>query len=220
MVWTRQPGVAMGFYESRVLPKLIDVALGAQVEPTRARVAAGLHGHVLEVGFGSGRNVRHYPGSVQKVFAIEPAAGGRSLAAPRIAASRVPVEYIGLDGATVALDDESVDHVLITWSLCTIPDVRSALAEVHRVLRPGGTLRFVEHGRSPYAKAAKWQDRVTPVWKHVFGGCHLNRPIPDLITDAGLTMAEIRSYSEKGPETVGRMYEGVAVKSGAGAINA
>ena len=153
----------MGFYENRVLPRVIDLALGKQVEPTRARVAAGLDGHVLEVGFGSGRNVRHYPGNVRKVFAIEPSGGGRTIAAPRIAASRVPVEYIGLDGATVALADESVDHVLITWSLCTIPDVTSALSEVHRVLRPGGSLRFVEHGRSPHPKAAKWQDRVTPV---------------------------------------------------------
>ena len=202
----------MGFYENRVLPRFIDLALGKQVEPTRARVAAGLSGEVLEVGFGSGRNLRHYPGTVRRVFAIEPATGGRKIAAPRVAASRVPVEYIGLDGATVALADESVDHVLITWSLCTIPDVRSALSEVHRVLRPGGSLRFVEHGRSPHPKAAQWQDRVTPVWKHLFGGCHLNRAIPDLITDAGLTMCEIRTYSDKGPETIARMYEGVAVK--------
>ena len=202
----------MGFYENRVLPRVIDLALGKQVEPTRARVAAGLDGHVLEVGFGSGRNVRHYPGNVRKVFAIEPSGGGRTIAAPRIAASRVPVEYIGLDGATVALADESVDHVLITWSLCTIPDVTSALSEVHRVLRPGGSLRFVEHGRSPHPKAAKWQDRVTTVWKRLAGGCHLNRPIPDLIAAAGLTMAEIRTYADKGPETVARMYEGVALK--------
>lgn len=211
----------MGFYENRVLPRVIDIALGKQVERTRARVAGGLSGDVLEVGFGTGRNVRHYPGTVKKVFAIEPAGGGRKIAAPRVAASRVPVEYIGLDGATVALADESVDHVLITWTLCTIPDVKSALAEVHRVLRPGGSLRFVEHGRSPHPKAATWQDRVTPVWKRIAGGCHLNRPIPDLITDAGLTMAEIRSYSDKGPETVARMYEGVALKpASAGAPHA
>ena len=202
----------MGFYENRVLPRLIDVALGKQAESVRSRVAGGLSGHVLEVGFGTGRNLRHLPADVERVYAIEPASGGRRIAEPRVAACPVPVEYIGLDGASVALDDESVDHVLITWSLCTIPDVTTALSEVHRVLRPGGSLHFVEHGRSPQPKAAAWQDRVTPVWKHLFGGCHLNRPIPDLITEAGLAITTIQSYSQKGPETVSRMYEGIATK--------
>lgn len=202
----------MGVYEDRVLPRLIDVALGKQAEGTRARVVGGLSGHVLEVGFGTGRNLRHLPGAVERVYAIEPAAGGRRIAAPRIADCPVPVEFIGLDGASVALADESVDHVLITWSLCTIPDVHTALSEVHRVLRPGGCLHFVEHGRSPHPKVAARQDRATPVWKRLFGGCHLNRPIPELITEAGLRMTDMRTYAERGPETIGRMFEGIATK--------
>src|SRR5688572_13507333 len=140
----------MGFYEEHILPRAVDVLLsGKEFAKLRARVAADLTGEVLEVGFGSGRNVPYYPQAVKRVRAVDPATVGRKLAAKRVAASRVPIEYVGLDGEDLPLEDASVDHVLTTWTLCTIPDVPRALAEIRRVLRPGGALHFLEHGLSP-----------------------------------------------------------------------
>ena len=138
----------MGFYADQVLPRVIDVLLGKQTDPVRARVASGLSGEVLEVGFGSGRNVPHLPQSVTRLIAVDPATVGRTLAAGRIAARGLPVEFVGLDGQSLPLGDESVDHVLVTWTLCTIPDVDRALREMLRVLRPGGSLHFVEDRKS------------------------------------------------------------------------
>jgi len=166
------------------------------------------------VGFGSGRNVPHYPPSVKRVRAVDPATVGRKLAAKRVAASAVPVEYLGLDGQDLPMDDAAVDHVLTTWTLCTIPDVDRALQEMHRVLRPGGALHFIEHGRAPEPKVAQWQDRITPVQRRLFGGCHLNRQIDGLIEGAGFEMTSISTYYVKGPKAFGRMYEGVASKPG------
>jgi ubiquinone/menaquinone biosynthesis C-methylase UbiE len=203
----------MGFYEEQVLPRLVDVALSAkQFRELRARVAAKLEGEVLEVGFGSGRNVPHYPEAVKRVRAVDPAVVGRKLASRRVAASPVAVEYIGLDGQDLPLDDNSVDHALTTWTLCTIPDVPRALAEIRRVLRPGGGLHFLEHGRSTDPKVARWQDRLTPLQRRIAGGCHLNRPIERLVAESGLRVTGIDKFYLKGPKTVGCMYEGIAVK--------
>lgn len=202
----------MGFYADQVLPRAIDKALGRSVDPLRARVTAGLSGEVLEVGFGSGRNVPHLPSGVTRLVAVDPAVVGRKLAAGRLAASPVPVEFIGLDGESLPMPDESVDHVLVTWTLCTIPDVDRALREMHRVLRPGGALHFVEHGQSPHPKAARRQRRLGPVWGRLAGGCHLDRPIPELVAAAGFDTSAVRSYRDRGPEWVSRMYEGVAHK--------
>jgi len=215
-VWPYPTGVprrALGFYNDQVLPRFIDVALGKPFEQTRARVASELSGEVLEVGFGSGRNVPHYPCAVTRVQAVEPASVGRKLADRRIAASPVPVSYVGLDGQALPLPDESVDHVLVTWTLCTIPDVDLALREIHRVLRSGGRLHFAEHGRSPKPNVAHRQDRVTPAWGKVSGGCHLNRSIPDLVTASGLTMTRLQTYPMPGPPLFGFAFEGVATKN-------
>jgi ubiquinone/menaquinone biosynthesis C-methylase UbiE len=204
----------MGFYADRVLPRLTDVLLrGQEFTAIRARVCAGLQGEVLEVGFGSGRNVPHYPASVTRVRAVDPATLGRELAAERVAASAVPVEYIGLDGARLPLENASVDHVLTTWTMCTIPEVAGALDEMRRVLKPGGSLHFVEHGRAPQANVARWQDRLTPLQRRVFGGCHLNRPIAELVDHAGLRLAKLDNYFASGPKPFAYMYEGVATKS-------
>jgi ubiquinone/menaquinone biosynthesis C-methylase UbiE len=203
----------MGFYEDRVLPRAVDVLLGGkQFAKLRERVTAEVHGEVLEVGFGSGRNVPYYPPDVTRVLAVDPALRGRDLAAERLAASPIPVEFIGLDGQQLPLDDASVDTVLTTWTLCTIPDVHQALEEMRRVLRPGGTVHFIEHGRSPDAKVARWQDRLTPLQRRVAGGCHLNRPIAQLFTDADLEVTDLTNFSVKGPKSFGYMYEGVATK--------
>jgi ubiquinone/menaquinone biosynthesis C-methylase UbiE len=203
----------VGFYGEQVLPRVVDVALGnRECARLRARVTADLEGEVLEVGFGSGRNVPMYPPGVTRVRAVDPATVGRKLAAKRVAATAVPVEYVGLDGEELPLDDDSVDHALTTWTLCTIPDVHRALGEIRRVLRPGGTLRFLEHGRSPDAKVARWQDRLTPIQRRIGGGCHLNRPINDLLVDAGLDVTSMDHYYMRGPKPLGYMYEGVAIK--------
>jgi ubiquinone/menaquinone biosynthesis C-methylase UbiE len=168
---------------------------------------------VLEVGFGSGLNVPHYPPTVRRVRAVDPATVGRQLAADRVAASSIPVEHVGLDGARLPLDDSSVDSVLSTWTMCTIPDIEGALSEIRRVLRPGGTLHFLEHGRAPDPSVVKWQDRLDPIQQRLFGGCHLNRPIDDLVRDSGLRIATIENYYLKGPKPLGYMYEGRATKA-------
>jgi ubiquinone/menaquinone biosynthesis C-methylase UbiE len=203
----------MGIYQDRILPRLTDVAMSRrEFTAIRARVSAGLRGEVLEIGFGSGLNVPHYPAAVTRVLAVGPAAAGRKLAAARVAASPVPVEYAGLDGQALPLEAASVDHVLTTWTLCTIPDPARALAEVCRVLRPGGSFHFAEHGRSPDARVAAWQDRLTPWQRRLAGGCHLNRPIGRLVAGSGLTLTRVENYYAKGPRPFGYMYEGTAVR--------
>lgn len=203
----------MGFYVDRVLPRIIDVALGRKdLHELRVRVCVGLHGEVLEVGFGSGLNVPHYPPSVARVQAVDPATAGRKLAAARVANSPVAVEYVGLDGERLPLEDESVDHVLTTWTLCTIPDADRAVAEMRRVLRPGGRLHFVEHGLAPDPAVVRWQRRLNPIQKRVFGGCHLDRPIDRLLTGAGLAIDRLETYYVPGPKPLGWFYEGTAQK--------
>jgi ubiquinone/menaquinone biosynthesis C-methylase UbiE len=203
----------MGIYQDQILPRITDAVMNRrELTAIRARVSAGLHGEVLEIGFGSGLNVPHYPAAVTRVRAVDPATLGRRLAASRVAASSVPIEYIGLDGQALPVDSASVDHVLTTWTLCTIPDVERALSEACRVLRPGGGLHFVEHGRSPDARVAAWQDRLTPLQRRMAGGCHLNRPIERLVAKSGLDLTRMETYYVPGPKTFGYMSEGIAVK--------
>jgi ubiquinone/menaquinone biosynthesis C-methylase UbiE len=203
----------MGFYQKQALPRFVDIALGGrQFARLRERVAAQLDGEVLEVGFGSGHNVPYYPASVKRVRAVDPATVGQKLAAKRIAATSVPVEYVGLDGQSLPVEDGTVDHVLTTWTLCTIPDVHAALVEIRRVLRPGGALHLLEHGRSPEQGVAHWQDRLTPLQRRIGGGCHLNRPIAQLVADSGLEVTQVDNYYMKGPKAFGYMFEGVATK--------
>ena len=206
----------MGLYVDRVLPRITDVALGrADLRPVRARVCAGLEGEVLEVGFGSGLNVPHYPDGVDRVRAVDPATAGRKLAAERVAASDAPVEYIGLDGERLPLEDGSIDHVVTTWTLCTIPDVAQAVREVRRVLRPGGSLHFVEHGLAPLPKVARCQARLNPIQKRLFGGCHLDRPIDQLIQGEGLRIDRLETYFQPGgPKPLSWFYEGTAFNDG------
>ncbi|ONH26972.1 class I SAM-dependent methyltransferase [Pseudofrankia asymbiotica] len=202
----------MGFYDDQVLPRITDLALGRPMEQTRARVTTGLSGEVLEIGFGSGRNIPHLPVGVTRLLAVEPAVVGHRLAASRIAAAPFTVEFVGDDGQALLLPDASVDHVLTTWTLCTIPDAEQALREIHRVLRPGGTMHFTEHGHSPRPGVARWQDRLTPGWGRIAGGCHLNRRIDDLIEKSGLTLESVRTYQMGGTARLGFAYEGVASK--------
>jgi ubiquinone/menaquinone biosynthesis C-methylase UbiE len=204
----------MGLYRNQVLPRWNNILLSSrELTPVRARVAADLAGKVLEIGFGSGLNVPHYPAAVTQVQAVDPATVGRKLAAKRLAASQIPVEFIGLDGQVLPLESASVDHVLITWTMCTIPDVDSALREMHRVLRLGGQVHFVEHGRSPDPAVARWQDRLTPLHRWLFGGCHLNRPVDRLLSRAGFGVTRMDNYYLAGLKPLGYSFEGVATKT-------
>jgi ubiquinone/menaquinone biosynthesis C-methylase UbiE len=204
----------MGLYADQVVPRLTDLVMRrGELTPIRARVAASLEGDVLEVGFGSGLNVPHYPAAVARVRAVDPATVGRRLAARRVASSTVPVEYVGLDGQAVPLASASIDHVLVTWTLCSIPDVDRALREIRRVLRPGGLFHFVEHGRSPDREVAGWQDRLTPFQRRLAGGCHLNRPVDQLVLNCGFKLIRLENYYAKGPRPFAYMFEGVAARS-------
>jgi ubiquinone/menaquinone biosynthesis C-methylase UbiE len=203
----------MGWYRDQILPRGIDLVLrrGEFADP-RARAAAGLDGEVLEIGFGSGLNIPYYPAGVNRVLAVDPAAAGRTLAEKRAAACAVPVEYAGSDAQALPVGDASVDSVLRTWTLCTIPDVARALAEIVRVLRPGGALRFVEHGLAPDARVARLQRRLTPFQRRAFGGCHLDRRIDQLVAAAGLELTRLDTYYMQGPRALGYTFEGVAVR--------
>jgi len=190
----------MGMYTDRVVPHIVDKACGMKSNNVlRERVCEGLHGQVVEIGFGSGHNVPHYPAAVTGVAAIEPADIGWKLAGKRVASATVPVERKGLDGQSLPLPDDSCDTALSTWTLCTIPDVAAALREVRRVLKPGGTLHFVEHGLAPDESVRRWQRRLEPVQKRVFGGCHLTRDISQHLTDAGFTLVEVDRFYDDGP---------------------
>ena len=204
----------MGFYGDQVVPRFINVACGTkELHRLRRRVCDGLEGEVLEIGFGSGLNVPFYPASAKHIDAVEPSGVGWKLAADRVAASPVPVQRSGLDGQSLPFADESHDAALSTFTLCTIPDAPAALREVHRVLRPGGSLHFVEHGLAPDAAVQKWQRRIEPIQKRLFGGCHVTRPIAEMITTAGFTITEIDTFYEKGPKAVGAFSLGVATRA-------
>jgi ubiquinone/menaquinone biosynthesis C-methylase UbiE len=203
----------VGVYEDQVLPRALDLWMrGADVRQVRARVAGGMTGVVLEIGFGSGLNVPHYPAGVSRVLAVDPATVGQRLAATRIAAHAVPVEFVGTDAQALPVAGASADFVLSTWTLCTIPDPGRALAEAYRVLRPGGALHFVEHGLSPEARVARVQRRLTPLHRRLVGGCHLDRRIADLVADAGFRVTRLDNYYFHRPRAMGYTYEGVAAR--------
>ncbi|WP_404362539.1 class I SAM-dependent methyltransferase [Marinobacter sp.] len=205
----------MGFYDDRILPHLIDKSCSlGQIMKLRAQVVPEAAGEVLEVGMGSGINLSFYdPAKVSLVYGLEPSEGMLRKARSNLAKSPVPVEWLDLPGEKIPLADNSVDTVVLTFTLCTIPDAGKALEQMDRVLRPGGTLLFLEHGQSPDRGVRKWQDRITPAWKKFAGGCHLNRPISELIEAAGFEISSLENlYVPKAPKIAGYIYKGRAVK--------
>jgi ubiquinone/menaquinone biosynthesis C-methylase UbiE len=182
------------------------------MEPLRRRALEGIGGEVLELGFGSGGNLPVYPSGVERVVAVDPSGVGRRLAGRRIEASSIHVEFAGLRGEALPLDDASVDNAVSTWTLCTIPDAVRAVAEVRRVLRPGGRFFFLEHGLSPDPKVARVQHRFDHFQERVAGGCHLDRDIRSIIEDGGLEIERCENFSIAGPKAWSYMYSGTAAK--------
>lgn len=208
-------GQPMSFYEDKILPHIIDKACSmGQVMKLRSQVVPQAKGKVLEVGMGSGINLEFYnPEHVELVYGLEPSEGMRRKALPNLERASVNVEWLDLPGEQIPLADESVDTVLLTFTLCTIPDWDAALQQMKRVLNPNGELLFLEHGESPDASTQKWQNRITPGWKKLAGGCHLNRNIADLIRHAGFDIHELENlYIPKAPRIAGYIYKGRATK--------
>ncbi len=206
----------MGLYDHFILPRLLDAAISTKpIAYQRRKVVPRAQGRVLEIGFGAGHNLPYYDASkVERIWALEPAAQMRARAAARVAASPIPLEFLDLPSEQIPLDGESADTVLITYTLCTIAGVMTALAEMRRVLKPGGRMIFCEHGEAPDAGVKRWQRRITPVWKAIGGGCHVGRPIPKLIADGGFQVEDMQTmYLPGTPRFAGFNYWGSAAKA-------
>jgi ubiquinone/menaquinone biosynthesis C-methylase UbiE len=204
----------MGFYDEQIVPRITDIVLGSrELGKLRARSLAEATGTVVELGFGSGTNLPYYPPTVERVLAVEPSEVGRRLARKRLARSAVPVELVGLHGEQIPLEDASVDSAVSTWTLCTIPDVDRALAEVHRVLKPGGRFFFLEHGLSDDPKVARRQHRWDWLEQKLAGGCHLDRDIAAIVRSSPLELDQVTTFTIRGPKVLSFMYAGSAVRS-------
>lgn len=202
----------MSFYDNYILPHVINLAMRKrELLPYRKRALAAAQGRVLEIGIGSGLNLPFYGASTRDVIGLEPAPRLMAMA-QRAAAerARTPTSFIEGSAEAIPLDAHSIDTVVTTWTLCSIPEAVVALREMRRVLRPDGQLLFVEHGQAPEESVRKWQDRLTPAWKCIGGGCHLNRPIQSLIESAGFGMVRLETGYMRGPKPTSFMYEGCA----------
>jgi ubiquinone/menaquinone biosynthesis C-methylase UbiE len=200
----------MAFYRDVILPRICDFAMrNKQLRPYRERVIGAAEGRVIEIGVGSGLNLPFYRSSAKQVLALEPSAKLIAMAR-RARDTAMPVNFIEGSAEAIPLDDHSVDTVVTTWTLCSIPDAALALTEMRRVLRPNGKLLFVEHGMAPDSNVRRWQDWLTPAWKRISGGCHLNRPISTMIEAAGFRIDRVETGYMPGPKAMTFMYEGSA----------
>lgn len=195
-----------------MLPRLMNIACSSKPHhKQREKIVPRASGDVLEIGFGGGLNLAHYDqDKVRRIWGLEPSAGMRKLAEEKIADTKLDVELIDLPGEEIPLEDNSVDTVLITFTLCTIPEVATALDGMRRVLKSGGQLLFSEHGKAPDANVVKWQDRMNPVWKKISGGCNMNRDIPALLDAAGLEIQDDNRMYTPGLKSLSYMYWGAA----------
>jgi len=203
----------VGFYERRVLPRFVELTCGQKgFEKWRRRATEGLTGEVVEIGFGSGLNLSLYPPEVSTIYAVEPSEGARRIARRRLDATSANVEFVGLDGQSLPLDDASCDAALCTFTLCTIADPARALSEVLRVLRPGGSLHFLEHGRADDPGVVAWQRRLEPLQRRVAGGCHLTRVPDELARAAGFEVVVSHRKFARGPKPWSFFTVGIATK--------
>jgi len=199
----------MGFYQEHIVPHLVNLAMrNTQLAPYRERTIQLAQGRVLEIGVGSGLNLPLYTDRATEILGLDPHPRLLAMAAEK--PRSIPSKLIEGSAESIPLDNASIDTVVSTWSLCTIPDVAAALAEIRRVVKPDGQLLFVEHGLAPENSVQKWQNRLTPVWKCLAGGCHLNRPISSLVEDAGFHIAKMQTGYMPGPKPMTFMYEGSA----------
>lgn len=202
----------MGFYERFILPRLLAWAMRQKpLVPYRQRAAGQASGRVLELGIGSGCNLPFYGPEVRSLIGIDPSRALLDIAQGSLATARFPVELLQADAADLPLEAHSIDTVLTTWTLCSVGDPLRVLGEARRVLKPGGRLILVEHGRAPDPDVRLWQDRITPAWRRIAGGCHLNREIDALVAAAGFTADGLRTGYMRGPRIATFMYEGEAV---------
>jgi ubiquinone/menaquinone biosynthesis C-methylase UbiE len=200
----------MGFYQEHFVPHLINLAMrDARVAPYRARVVPKAEGRVLEVGVGSGLNLPLYA-NASHVIGLDPSAKLLAMARRNTSAVRIPIEFVEGSAEAIPLDDASVDTVVTTWTLCSIPDARCALAEMRRVLKPAGRFLFVEHGRAPDDRVRWWQEHLNPIWTPIAGGCRLDRPIANLIGEAGFRIESLTTGYAPGLKPMTFMYEGSA----------
>ena len=204
----------MSFYHHYVFPRVLDLVMSSRrLHAPRDRTLAPARGRILEIGFGTGRNLSHYPPTVKRIEAIDPDTDLDRLSMPRIAHAAIKVDFHHLDAAHLPFEEARFDTVVSTFTLCSIPDVVHALGEVRRVLKPGGQFLFLEHGRSPDQSVARWQDRLNRAWMPLAGGCHLNRPMRALVEDSGLALGAANDYYlRRTPRFVGYLTEGVATK--------
>lgn len=201
----------MGLYQKFILPRLIDVAMrNKEVTARRAELIPKASGAVLEIGIGSGLNLSFYPSAITHLSGVDPSPELLSMARRKLNASPYPVELFCRSAEELLFGDGSFDTVVLTWTLCSIPHPVRALAEIKRVLKPDGRLLFVEHGLSPDPKVQAWQHRLTPMWKRIGGGCHLNRKIDDLIRPAGFGIVELQTTYLPGPRAMTFTYQGIA----------
>jgi ubiquinone/menaquinone biosynthesis C-methylase UbiE len=201
----------VGLYRKLIVPRLTDLVMrNKHLGPYRQRVIGAAEGRVLEIGVGSGLNLGHYPAAVRELLALEPDPKLIRLARDRSAVRSRAVSFLEVSAERIPLENSSIDTVVSTWTMCTISDVRRALEEIRRVLKPSGRLLFVEHGLAPDAGVRKWQHRLDPLWTRVGGGCHLDRPIETLVTAAGFEIDRLKTGYMPGPKPMTFMYEGAA----------
>jgi len=202
----------MGFYDKHILPRFLDFACSmSSIQKQREKVVPRAEGRVLEIGMGSGLNLPFYDYSkIDYLWGLEPAEEMRKRAEPKLKDMPCEFEFLGLKGEEIPLEDKSVDTVLTTFTMCTIPEVMVALEQMKRVLKPGGVMLFSEHGKAPDAAVEKWQSRINPTWNKLAGGCNLNREIDKLVTDAGFDFVDLSHDYVPGPKIASYMYWGAA----------
>ena len=205
----------MSIYQEWILPPILDLVMRQKpLQEYRRSVVGTARGRVLEVGVGSGLNFRYYGDAVEHVYGLDPSQSLLAIAKRRVSAVKIPIELLLGSATAIPLDDSSVDTIVMTWTLCSIPDPAAALREMRRVLKPDGRLLFVEHGLAPEPDVVRWQHRLTPVWRHMAGGCHLDRKMDELIRAAGFDLSQLQSGYAPGPRPMAFMYQGCACRDG------